>query len=298
LTVTESRMNADRKTKNRRNAEKLQRAERVTGFVKRLAQKPNARIRYFETNHGRVRTYWYGTDRPDSPVYFDLHGGGFVLGHPVMDEAMNRRIGEEAGCTVVSIEYAKAPRYPYPCALDQIHETIKTILADGAAYGIDASKAAVGGHSAGGNLATALCLKAKGTEPKFVCQILDYPVLDLFTSPYDKPQPKGCIPPGVAVMFNDCYIQDDRAKEIFASPVFASKSDLEGSPPALFVLAGQDSLYDEAKTYARMLTEAGVLTEVHEYPNALHGFTLSDSEDAKDAVDRMIAFLKKHLGAA
>lgn len=290
-------MNADTRTKNHRTAERLQRIERMIGFVKRLTHPSKAKVRYFKTNHGNVRTYWYGNGRPGSPVYFDLHGGGFVLGHPVMDETMNRKIGEEAGCTVVSIEYAKAPRHPYPYALDQIYETIEAILENGAAYGIHAAKAAIGGHSAGGNLATAVCLKAKGTEMKFVCQILDYPPLDLCTSPYDKPQPKGCIPPGMAAMFNDCYIQDDQAKEIYVSPVFAAKTDLEGSPPALFILAGRDSLYEEARTYAGMLKDAGVRAEIHDYTNALHGFTLSDSEDAGAAVDRMIAFLKTHFGA-
>ncbi len=291
-------MEAGNREKSHRSARRIRGAERLISKLGKVIHRSSAHIRYFETDHGRVRTLWYGGDQTKSPVYFDLHGGGFVLGGPEMDEAMNRRISAELGCVVVSIDYAKAPEHPYPYALDQIHETIELILDDAELHGIDTTRVAIGGHSAGGNLATALCLKTKNADPRFTCQILDYPPLDLFTSPYEKPTPKGCIPPKMALMFNHCYIEPDQGKDILVSPVFAEDSDMEDLPPTLFILAGMDSLHDEGVEYHSMLTQVGVATELYEYENATHGFTLKPSKDTEDAVDRMIAFLRKHLAMA
>ncbi len=288
-------MKAGNREKSHRTAKRIQGAERLISKLGKVIHGSTALIRYFDTPHGRVRTLWYGAGQTKRPVYFDLHGGGFVLGGPEMDEAMNGKIGAELGCAVVSIDYAKAPEHPYPYALDQIHETIELILDDAERYGIDTTKVAIGGHSAGANLATALCLKTKTSRPRFSCQILDYPPLDLFTSPYKKPTPKGCIPPKMALMFNDCYISPDQGKEPLVSPVFAEDRDIEGLPPALFILAGMDSLHDEGKQYYSMLTRVGVPTELHEYENATHGFTLKASKNTEDAVNRMIDFLKRYL---
>ena len=117
---------------------------------------------------------------------------------------------------------------------------------------------AIGGHSAGGNLSTVICMKAKKEgEFQFVCQVLDYPPLDLATSPLKKPQPKGAIPPKMALMFNACYVDPAQAKDPYVSPVYATQEDLAGLPPALFILAGGDSLHDEGLKYCEMLKTAG-----------------------------------------
>ena len=133
---------------------------------------------------------------------------------------------------------------------------------------------AIGGHSAGGNLSTVICMKAKKEgEFQFVCQVLDYPPLDLATSPLKKPQPKGAIPPKMALMFNACYVDPAQAKDPYVSPVYATQEDLAGLPPALFILAGGD----------------------YEYPRAAHGFTYNSSADRNDALEKMVTFLKKYL---
>ena len=252
---------------------------------------------FIDTGFGKVRTLWYGLEKTEkAPVYFDLHGGGFLFGTADMDERMNLELHEQAGCKVISIEYAKAPDFPYPVAVNQVYAVVKHVFENADKYGIDNHKMAIGGHSAGGNLSAVTCMKAgKEGEFQFVGQILDYPPLDLATSPLDKPQPKGAISPQMAMMFNACYVDPAQAKDPYASPVYATPADLQGLPPALFILAGRDSLHDEGVKYCDMLKAAGIVTECHEYPDAPHGFTYKASPDAMDAWSRMAAFLKEYL---
>ena len=249
------------------------------------------------TEFGKVRTLWYGFENTEkAPIYFDLHGGGFILGGADMDEEMNLELNKQVGCKIISIEYAKAPEFPYPAAVNQVYAVVKHVFENAEKYAIDNKRMAIGGHSAGGNLSTVTCMKAtKEGEFQFVCQILDYPPLDLATSPLDKPQPKGAISPKMALMFDACYVDPTQAKDPYVSPVYATQEDLQGLPPALFILAGRDSLHDEGLKYCGMLKTARVVTECYEYANALHGFTYKPSIDAIDAWAKMAAFLRKYL---
>jgi acetyl esterase len=157
---------------------------------------------------------------------------------------------------------------------------------------------AIGGHSAGGNLSTVTCMQAKKAgQFQFVCQVLDYPPLDLATSPLAKPQPKGSLSPQMAQIFRACYVDPDQAKDPYVSPVYATPEDLEGLPPALFILAGRDSLHAEGLKYREMLATARVVTACYEYPHAVHGFTLNPSADTTDASTKMAAFLNQYLNA-
>ena len=258
---------------------------------------PEYEVIRLDSKYGKVNTLWYGWEnRKTTPLYIDLHGGGFILGSPEMDDAMNQEIARQVGCKIVSINYAKAPDFPFPAAVDQVYSVINQILDNSERFAIEPGKVAIGGHSAGGNLATVTCIKAKREgKLQFCCQILDYPVLDLATNPYDKPTPKGAIPPEMALMFNSCYVDPDQAKDPLTSPVFTKQEELEGLPPALFILAGRDSLFGEGKKYCQMLSDVGVKTECAEYPNALHGFTCQSSVDTTDAIKKMVDFLRKYL---
>ena len=252
---------------------------------------------FIDTEFGKVRTLWYGFDnKQKTPVFFDLHGGGFILGSADMDEKINLKINHDIGCKVISIDYAKAPDYPFPAAVNQVYAVVGHVFEKAESNAIDVSKMAIGGHSAGGNLSTVTCMKAKKEgEFQFVCQVLDYPPLDLATDPLDKPQPKGCIPPGMATIFNACYVDPKQAKDPCVSPVYAFREDLEGLPPALFILAGRDSLHDEGVKYCEMLKTAGTVTECCDYPDAIHGFTLKPSDNTTNALEKIAAFLNKYL---
>jgi acetyl esterase len=255
---------------------------------------------FIDTEYGKVRTLWYGFNNPEkTPIFFDLHGGGFILGSADMDDEMNLEFHRQVGCKVISIEYAKAPEFPYPAAVNQVYAVIKHVFENAEKYAIDNKRMSIGGHSAGGNLSTVTCMKAKKEgDFRFVCQILDYPPLDLATNPLDKPRPKGAISPKMAAIFDACYVDPAQAKDPYVSPVYATPEDLERLPPALFILAGKDSLHDEGMKYCEMLSAAGVVTECYEYPNAAHGFTYKPSKDTVDAWANMAAFLKKYLSSA
>jgi len=287
----------------------IKKARRIRHFYdlmykfKKLFRKPGNKFKskeiFINTNYGKVRTLWYGFENTEkASVLFDLHGGGFILGRAEMDENINIGFAGEIGCKIISIDYAKAPEYPYPAAVNQTYAVVKHVYENADKYMIDTGRMAIGGHSAGANIGTVTCLKAKKEGLfQFVCQILDYPPLDLATSPLDKPRPKGSIPPNMALVFDASYVDPDQARDPFVSPVYAAPEDLAGLPPALFILAGRDSLHDEGLKYCGLLNAAGVVTECHEYPDAAHGFTYEPSKDTVDALEKMTAFLKRYIQA-
>jgi acetyl esterase len=253
---------------------------------------------FLETEAGRARTLWYGfEDETAKPILFDMHGGGFILMHADADEPMNLEFAEKVGCKVISIDYAKAPEHPFPAALNEAYAVVKHVVEHAKEYGVDPSRMAIGGHSAGANLSAVTAMKSvKKGEFAFRCQVLDYPPLDLATSPYDKPNPKGGVSPRMATMFDRCYISDPAdARNPYASPVYAAMQDLVGLPPAIVIVAGKDSLHDEGVKYANMLKDAGVETELHEFLEEAHGFTYKPGPGAQDAIGLMIDFMKEHL---
>ncbi|KPL85622.1 hypothetical protein SE18_16340 [Herpetosiphon geysericola] len=269
----------------------------MQGFFYRFKRSVGRQELMIETEFGTVRVLGYGLENPKrTPILFDLHGGGFILGSADMDEAMNVQFQQQLGCKVISIDYAKAPKYPYPMAVNQVYAVVKHFYAHAERYAIDRNKMAIGGHSAGGNLSAVTCLKAKHAgQFQFVCQVLDYPPLDLATSPFAKPNPKGAIPPHIAAMFDASYREEHQAKDPYVSPIYAEPADLVGLPPALFILAGRDSLHAEGLRYEALLKQAGVATECYSYPEAPHGFTYKASADTSAALANMLAFLQKYL---
>ncbi|MDR3194691.1 MAG: alpha/beta hydrolase [Tannerella sp.] len=254
-------------------------------------------LRQVETACGTVRVLEYGfEDSAPQPLYVDMHGGGFILMHAEADEVMNLYLREKTGVKIISIDYPKAPEHPFPVPPEAVCETVRFYVAHAAEWGIDARRIGIGGHSAGANLATAVCMMAKERgDLSFRFQLLDYPPLDLATDAYLKPLPKGCVSPRMATLFNACYVVDPRqAEDPRVSPVFATPEQLGGLPPALLIVAGRDSLHDEGVRYAEMLRQAGVSVVLHDFPNAAHGFTYYPSTDTDKAMILMAEFIRNH----
>ena len=245
------------------------------------------------------------------PTFFNFHGGGFVMGIPQQDDEFCRRF-EGTGIQVINCSYRLAPEYPYPQDHDDAYDTVLYIAEHADEFGVDPEKMAVGGHSAGANISTVLCMRAKRLGGFALrCQVLDYPPLDMAPEAFDKPQPEGCIPPEMAHMFDLAYRGEDLelAKDPELSPVYATKEDLEGLPPACVVTAFHDSLHFEGDEYARHLAEAGVPVEHRLFTGVCHGFTLqaydqpdengivfpNDPAVREEACDMMIGFVKKYL---
>lgn len=233
------------------------------------------------------------------PVFVNFHGGGFVMGNPKMDDPWCSVIADRAECVVVNVDYLLAPEYPFPVPVYQSYEVVKWLAEHATELNIDATRIAVGGHSAGGNLAAAICLlnKERGDELNIVYQVIDYAPLDLDTDPAQKPQFPEAIPNDISRIFNACYLEHpEDGRNPLASPVFAPS--LTGLPSALVITAERDSLAAETVGYAKQLEEAGVTVTAKQYAGAAHGFTHNgDLAVAEDAWHLMSDKLKEAFTA-
>ncbi|MDR3216832.1 MAG: alpha/beta hydrolase [Clostridiaceae bacterium] len=254
--------------------------------------------KWIDTSRGKIRVLEYGVNSAEvEPLYVDMHGGGFILLSADIDEPMNLYLREKTKVKIISIDYPKAPEMPYPIAVEAVYEVVQHYADNAAKYKIDASRIGIGGHSAGANLATVSCIRAKEKgDSSFKFQLLDYPPLDLYTDPFLKPTPKKAIPPKIATIFNACYVEQDNAAVPYVSPVFATTEQLSQMPATLLIIAGRDSLHDEGIKYGDMLKNAGVPVELHEFPNAEHGFTLNlKHSDTPKAFEVMANFINKNI---
>lgn len=265
----------------------------------RIKKKRAGRELFLDTSAGRVRVLAYNLERRERlPLFVNIHGGGFILGHAEMDDPYLMDVAIKARVKILSLDYSLSPEEVFPKALDECYGVVRYAKEHAAEFGIDPDSIAVGGHSAGGNLSAAICLKdAEAKELGVKCLILDYPPLDLYTDPYRKPQPKGCLPPKMCRIFNACYCSGtEERKNPLISPVFAAIDQVKAFPPTLILAAGRDSLCKEAAAFRDKLMLAGVAVTYKCFEDSLHGFTLSDRPDAEEGWQLMTDHLKRCLG--
>ena len=264
---------------------------------------PQGKELFLSTDEGKVRVLAYNIGNPQKlPLFINIHGGGFILGNPEMDDPYMMNVALNANVKILSIDYSLAPEAMFPKGLNECYAVIKYAQNNAAKFGIDPQNIAVGGHSAGGNFSAAVCLKNSETgELNIKCVILDYPPLDIYTDPYLKPKGKGIVAavflnPKRARIFNECYcnVKEER-KNPLISPVYASQEQLQSFPPALILTAGKDSLCAEAELFRDKLKEAGVNVTHKRFEASPHGFTLSDRPDAHEGWQMMIEHLKCYL---
>ncbi len=207
------------------------------------------------------------------PVLLDIHGGGFVEGTAGADDALCDYYHRRLGIAVVSLDYRKAPAYPYPAALRDIAAQVEWLCRE-RPWGIRPEQMIIMGHSAGGNLAAAYCLLAvREGLPRPAAQILDYPYLDLQMDCGDRPAMPEAISPGIMEVFRRAYDGGQgRMGESLMSPVCAAQEELAGLPPAFLVTCGRDSLCPEGRRYGELLQKAGVPVARLHCAEAQHGF--------------------------
>ncbi|MCY1690970.1 alpha/beta hydrolase [Exiguobacterium sp. SL14] len=248
------------------------------------------------TSSGDVRVLCHSPIDATEPLpgFISFHGGGFITGTPEMDEPWNLFLAETVDCHVLNIDYPLAPEHPFPVPVHVAYEVVQWIFKESETLHLDPSRIAIGGHSAGGNLATAISLwNAEQASPlPLIAQILDYPPLDLATDPADKPFFEEAIPAEQARQFNAMYIA--RAEDAYhhlASPLYAAQ--LEALPQTLVLTAEHDSLAKEARQYAKRLQATGVAVEHEEFAGQAHAFTHhGDADVALKAWQRMAHYLK------
>lgn len=256
---------------------------------------------FLETDEGKVRVLAYNLENPEKlPLFVNIHGGGFILGSPEMDDPYMLNIAINANVKILSIDYSLAPQSMFPKALNECYAVIKYAQNHPEEFGIASQNIAVGGHSAGGNLSAAICLKNSQTkELKIKCAILDYPPLDIYTDSYRKPKNKGIygrifLSPKIARIFNACYCNNkEERKNPLVSPVYADKDHLITFPPTLIITAGKDTLCAEAELFRDKLMEASVEVTHKRFEFSDHAFTHSSKPEAQEGWQMMIEHLKR-----
>ena len=205
-------------------------------------------------------------------VYF--HGGGWVIGDLDTHDVLCRQLTAEAGMMVVSVDYRLAPEAKFPAAADDAWAATRWIVANASRLGVDTKRVAVGGDSAGGNLAAVVALMARDAgAPSIAYQVLLYPVTDVGTETgsYRSFAEDYLLTRDGMKWFFDHYLRSQAdAKDWRVSPLRAKS--LKGVAPALIVTAGFDPLRDEGEAYAHALRDAGVRVDYVCYGGMIHGF--------------------------
>lgn len=221
------------------------------------------------------------------PILLYFHGGGWVIGSLDTHDDLCRRLAIHSGCLVVSVDYRLAPEHKFPAAVDDSVAALRWVARHGAEIGGDASRLAVGGDSAGGNLAAVLAQVARDQGgPPIRFQLLVYPATahDL-EAPSMKANAKGFFleVEGIRWFLNHYFNGPEDVENPLASPLRARS--LAGLPPAYVITARYDPLCDEGEAYAKRLRESGVKTEHRRYEDLIHGFfTMTITDRTNEAI--------------
>lgn len=235
------------------------------------------------------------------PVLVYYHGGGWVIGDLDTHDTLCRELANASGCAVVAVDYRVAPEHPFPAAVDDASAALQWVRAHAAELGLDAQRMAVGGDSAGANLAAVAAIAARdaGHIPlKF--QLLIYPVTDMRQrAPSYTSRGEGYSLSAASMeWFRTLYLGEagDHA-DWRGSPLL--RDDLAGLPPAFVLTAGYDPLRDEGLHYAQRLTEAGNRATLVCFERQMHGFVLLGRviDEANVAVQLCAAQLRHGLSA-
>ena len=234
------------------------------------------------------------------PVLVFMHGGGFILGDLDTHDEVARVLTMQARCVTVAIDYRLAPENPFPAAPDDCFAALRWAAEHARDFGGDASRIAVCGDSAGGNLAAVMTLRARDEGgPKICGQVLIYPLTDAIDAEEFQPGPDGKLHFFKArdgAYFNSLYFGDMvEARHPHASPTFAE--DVAGLPPALVLTAEYDPLCRQGEAYAARLKAAGVDVHQTRYGGAIHGFISMPLPMAAEALGECAAWLARRFAA-
>ena len=235
--------------------------ERVEDFSILVRDGHSLRVRLYAPSHQKL------------PVLMYFHGGGFTVGSIATHDILCRQLSYLAGCAVVSVDYRLAPEYKFPTAANDAWDALQWLVMHAAAYGLDASRLAVGGDSAGGTLAATCAVMARQAGLPLALQLLFYPgCASHQDTPSHQKFAKGFVLEEVQITwFFNHYIRSpsDRNDWRFA-PLHAP--DVDGIAPAWLGLAECDALVDEGVLFGDKLRAAGVPVELEIYRGVTHEF--------------------------
>ena len=273
-------------------------------FAKPPVDMKDIRVAVGESDSAPVRIV-----RPQSldgllPVILYLHAG-WAFGDVTTHDRFIRELAVGAQAAVVFPSYSQSPEARYPTAVNEIYAVCEWVESEGAKYGLDKSRVAIGGDSAGGNMATVIAMMAKERGgPSFVHQFLLYAVLSptFDTASFDEFATGFHVRRDHIEWLWDQYIPDVVARDQrTVSPLRATTEELVGLPPATIITAEADVVRDEAESYANRLREAGVPVAGTRYLGTIHDFmvlnALRDTRAARAATAQLIAALQEAFGS-
>jgi acetyl esterase len=237
------------------------------------------------------------------PALLYLHGAGWVLGSENTHDRLVRQLANGARAAVVFVNYSRAPEVKFPVQDEQAYAAAQWVVAHGKEYGIDGANMAIGGDSVGGNMTAAVTMLAKQRGgPKFVYQVLLYPVTDAnFNDGSYRQFAKGpwLTLPAMKWFWNAYVPNAAERKNPLVTPLNATLDQLKDLPPALVITDENDVLRDEGEAYAHKLMAAGVEVTATRYLGTIHDFmvlnALADTPAAKAAVDQANQTLRAAL---
>ncbi len=215
-----------------------------------------------------------GKGGPTLPALVFFHGGGFVIADAKTYDASARALADTGNCVVISVDYRRAPENKFPAAVEDAYAATQYVITHAAEHNIDPKKVAVGGESAGGNLAAVVCLVAKERKGEMpVAQLLIYPVTDWKSErpSHQEYASSPVLPEANLPWFAGMYFNSPAdAKNPLASPIYSE--NLKGLPPATIINAQCDVLADDGTAYAEKLEAAGVPVKHEVYKGVTHEF--------------------------
>ena len=233
----------------------------------------------------------------NAPCLVNYHGGGFVFPASPHHYSLAREYAQRAGCKVLFVEYRLAPKYPFPIPPEDCYAAYSWVIANAGALSVDPKRVAVGGDSAGGQLATVVCLMARERGQVLPCgQMMLYPAAgNVETESARKYVDTPMCNSRDMEKYGKLYRPDPTVgNNVYASPIEAQS--LAGLPPAYIETAEFDALRDGGILYAQRLEDFGVPAELYNTEGTIHGFDIVlDSSIVRACVDRRVAFLRKVL---
>jgi acetyl esterase/lipase len=213
------------------------------------------------------------------PALLWIHGGGYVIGSADEDAPQATSIVSAVGCAVVSVDYRLAPETPHPGPVEDCYAALTWLYTHAEELGVDTTRIALGGPSAGGGLTAGLALLTRDRgEVPLIFQLLIYPMLDDRTVTSAEPHPytgEYVWTPGANRFgWTSLLGQEPGGPGVSPYAAAARADHLEGLPPTFICVGSLDLFLEEDLEYARRLTRAGVPTELHVYPGAFHGFNM------------------------
>jgi acetyl esterase len=247
-----------------------------------------------------VRSYRPIGSAPDAvlPALVYFHGGGWVIGDLDTHDVLCRELCNEAGCAVLAVDYRMGPEHRFPAAIADALAVTRWVFAQAKDLKIDAARIAVGGDSAGGNIAAVVCLALRDAGDKLpVFQLLIYPATDMNgTAASHRENGQGYLLTSDSIAYyQGHYLNAGDQNDWRASPLLAKSH--AGLPPALVLTAGFDPLRDEGRAYADKLSAAGTPTQYVCFSRQIHGFIPMGRviEEANTAVRLCADLLRRNL---